>query len=110
MKKVKKKSRYPQTISKTPVTFQKDWPKTVGGVALTKYLLQTRNHAPRATKHRTTNENNAPPFSPKKARARARVCMCVFWGGGGGGGGGWRGSIMVRVFSNDLSGSNYTNR
>ena len=31
---------------KTPVKFQKDRSKTVGGVALTRFLLQTRNHAP----------------------------------------------------------------
>ena len=36
---------------KTPVKFQKDRFKTVGGVALTRYLLQTRNHAPRITHH-----------------------------------------------------------
>ena len=30
---------------KTPVKFQKDWYKTVGGVVLTRFPLQTRNHA-----------------------------------------------------------------
>ena len=28
-----------QTIAKAPVKFQKDWPKTVGGVEGTRYLL-----------------------------------------------------------------------
>ena len=32
---------------KTPVKFQKDQSKTVKGVGLTRYQLQTRNHAPR---------------------------------------------------------------
>ena len=40
-----------QTILKTPVKFQKDQTKTVGGVKGTKYLLKTRDHAPRATPH-----------------------------------------------------------
>ena len=35
---------------KTPVKFQKDRSKTEGGVPLTRYLLKTRNHAPRITK------------------------------------------------------------
>ena len=30
---LKKQSAYLQTILKTPVKFEKDWPKTVGGVA-----------------------------------------------------------------------------
>ena len=29
-----------QSLTKTPVKFQKDWDKIVGGVALTKYLLK----------------------------------------------------------------------
>ena len=41
-----------QTIAKTPVKFQKDWPKTVGGVEGTRYLLKIRNHAPRTTESR----------------------------------------------------------
>ena len=36
---------------KTPVKFQKDQSKTVGGVALTRYLLKTRNHAPRKAEY-----------------------------------------------------------
>ena len=31
---------------KTPVKFQKDQSKAVGGVVLTRYLLKTQNHAP----------------------------------------------------------------
>ena len=38
-----------QTIAKAPVKFQKDWPKTVGGVEGTRYLLKIRNYAPRTT-------------------------------------------------------------
>ena len=37
---------------KTPVKFQKDQLKSVGGVALTKYLLQTQNHASRKAENR----------------------------------------------------------
>ena len=43
-----------QTIAKAPVKFQKDWPKTVGGVEGTRYLLKIRNHAPRTTERRGT--------------------------------------------------------
>ena len=64
-----------QTIAKDPVKFQKDWPKTVGGVEGTRYLLKIRNHAPRTTHHalRTTHyalrkaENNVPPLFFEKA-------------------------------------------
>ena len=48
---LKKPHAYLQTILKTPVKFQKDRTETVGGVKGTKYLLKTRNHAPRATRH-----------------------------------------------------------
>ena len=34
-----------QTMIKIPVKFQKDPYKTVGGVVLTRFPLQTRNHA-----------------------------------------------------------------
>ena len=64
-----------QTIAKAPVKFQKDWPKTVGGVEGTRYLLKIRNHAPRTTHYalRTTHyalrkaENNVPPLFFEKA-------------------------------------------
>ena len=36
---LKKTHAYLQTIAKAPVKFQKDWPKTVGGVEGTRYLL-----------------------------------------------------------------------
>ena len=36
---LKKPHAYLQTILKAPVKFQKDWPKTVGGVEGTRYLL-----------------------------------------------------------------------
>ena len=48
----KKTHAYLQTISKTPLKFQKDRHKTVGGVAGTRYLLQIRNHTVRTTHHR----------------------------------------------------------
>ena len=44
---LKKTHAHLQTILKTPVKFQKDRTKTAGGVKGTKYLLKTRNHAPR---------------------------------------------------------------
>ena len=36
---LKKQYAYLQTILKTPVKFQKDWPKTVGGVADTRMVV-----------------------------------------------------------------------
>ena len=42
---VQKTLAYIQTIIKPPVKLQKDWLKTVGGVAQTRDLLQIRNHA-----------------------------------------------------------------
>ena len=36
---LKKQYAYLQTILKTPVKFQKDWPKTVGGVADTRVVV-----------------------------------------------------------------------
>ena len=52
-----------QTILKAPVKFQKDWPKTVGGVEGTRYLLKIRNHAPCTTHHalRTTESQKQCP-------------------------------------------------
>ena len=49
---LKKPHAYLQTILKTPVKFQKDRTKTVGGVKGTKYLLKIQNHSPRTTHHR----------------------------------------------------------
>ena len=57
-----------QTIAKAPVKFQKDWPKPVGGVEGTRYLLKIRNHAPRTTHHALRKaENNVPPLFFEKA-------------------------------------------
>ena len=36
---LKKNYAYLQTILKAPVKFEKDWPKTVGGVAGRRYIL-----------------------------------------------------------------------
>ena len=36
---LKKQYAYLQTILKAPVKFEKDWPKTVGGVAGKRYIL-----------------------------------------------------------------------
>ena len=55
---------------KTPVKFQKDWSKTVG-VALTRYLLQTWNHAPRITHHGKPN-TMSPRFSSKRQATKSR--------------------------------------
>ena len=38
-------------MMKTTVKFHQDWLKTVGGVALTRYLLETRNHASRKAEY-----------------------------------------------------------
>ena len=39
-----------QTIFKAPVKFQKDWPKTVGGVEGTRYLLPIHFYSVRVKK------------------------------------------------------------
>ena len=57
---LKKPHAHLQTILKTPVKFQKDRTKTVGGVKGTKHLLKTWNHAPRKTKNSVP-----PPFFEK---------------------------------------------
>ena len=60
---------------KIPVKFQKARPKTVGGVALTRYLLQTRTHAPRITHHAPRNAKNYVPslFFEKAGHDYAQV-------------------------------------
>ena len=54
---LKKQYAYLQTILKTPVKFQKDWPKTVGGVADTRMVVgadgQTDGRTDRQTDGRT---------------------------------------------------------
>ena len=57
---LKKPHAYLQTILKTPVKFQKNRTETVGGVKGTKYLLKTRNHAPRTTRHAPRTTRHAP--------------------------------------------------
>ena len=48
-----------QSLTKTPVKFQKDWDKIVGGVALTKYLNDGRTDArPWATLNALPHSSN----------------------------------------------------
>ena len=61
-----------QTMIKTPVKFQKDRSKTVGGVALTRYLLQTRNQTPCIMHHGKSNT-----MSPRFSIKRRGVTMCT---------------------------------
>ena len=58
---LKKQYAYLQTILKTPVKFQKDWPKTVGGVAYTRMVVgadgRTDGRTDRQTDGRTDTQN-----------------------------------------------------
>ena len=62
---LKKQYAYLQTILKTPVKFQKDWPKTVGGVADTRMVVgddgrtdgRTDGQTDRQTDRRTDTQN-----------------------------------------------------
>ena len=62
---LKKQYAYFQTILKTPVKFQKDWPKTVGGVADTRMVVgadgrtdgRTDRQTDRQTDGRTDTQN-----------------------------------------------------
>ena len=58
---MKKQYAYLQTILKTPVKFQKDWPKTVGGVADTRMVVgadgRTDGRTDRQTDGRTDTQN-----------------------------------------------------
>ena len=58
---LKKQYAYLQTILKTPVKFQKDWPKTVGGVADTRMVVgadgRTDGQMDRQTDGRTDTQN-----------------------------------------------------
>ena len=58
---LKKQYAYLQTILKTPVKFQKDWPKTVGGVADTRMGVgadgRTDGRTDRQTDGRTDTQN-----------------------------------------------------
>ena len=55
---LKKQYAYLQTILKTPVKFQKDWPKTVGGVADTRMVVG----ADRRTDGRTDGQTDTQNF------------------------------------------------
>ena len=73
---LKKPHAYLQTILKTPVKFQKDRTETVGGVKGTKYLLKTRNHAPRPTRHAPRKtKNSVPPLFFEKAGDNKRCLL-----------------------------------
>ena len=54
---LKKQYAYLQTILKTPVKFQKDWPKTVGGVADTRMVVGADGRTDRQTDRRTDTQN-----------------------------------------------------
>ena len=58
---LKKQYAYLQTILKTPVKFQKDWPKTVGGVADTRMVVgadgRTDGRTDSQTDGRTDTQN-----------------------------------------------------
>ena len=49
--------RYLQTILKTPVKFQKDWPKTVGGVADTRMVVGADGRTDGQTDGRMDTQN-----------------------------------------------------
>ena len=66
---LKKPHAYLQTILNTSVKFQKDRTETVGGVKGTKYLLKTRNHAPRTTHHAPRATHHAPRTTHHAPRA-----------------------------------------
>ena len=54
---LKKQYAYLQTIHKTPVKFQKDWPKTVGGVADTRMVVGADGRTDGRTDRRTDTQN-----------------------------------------------------
>ena len=54
---LKKQYVYLQTILKIPVKFQKDWPKTVGGVADTRMVVGADGRTDRQTDGRTDTQN-----------------------------------------------------
>ena len=54
---LKKQYAYLQTILKTPVKFQKDWPKTVGGVADTRMVVGADGRTDRRIDRRTDTQN-----------------------------------------------------
>ena len=54
---LKKQYAYLQPILKTPVKFQKDWPKTVGGVADTRMVVGADGRTDGRTDRRTDTQN-----------------------------------------------------
>ena len=54
---LKKQYAYLHTILKTPVKFQKDWPKTVGGVADTRMVVGADGWTDGQTDGRTDTQN-----------------------------------------------------
>ena len=67
---LKKQYAYLQTILKTPVKFQKDWPKTVGGVADTRMVVGADGRTDGRTDRQTDGhskfrrvKHNTPPLS-----------------------------------------------
>ena len=75
---LKKPHAYLQTILNTSVKFQKDRTETVGGVKGTKYLLKTRNHAPRATRHRKPKTVSLHFSSKRRGTIRKLfICRCL---------------------------------
>ena len=77
---LKKPHAHLQTILKTPVKFQKDGTKTVGGVKGTKYLLKTRNHAPRTTPHGKPKTVSLHFLSPAFSKKSGGTLFLVFRG------------------------------
>ena len=55
---LKKQYAYLQTILKTPVKFQKDWPKTVGGVADTRMVVGAEGRTDERTDGRTDRQTD----------------------------------------------------
>ena len=55
---LKKQYAYLQTILKTPVKFQKDWPKTVGGVADTRMVVGADGRTDGQTDGRTDRQTD----------------------------------------------------
>ena len=59
---LKKQYAYLQTILKTPIKFQKDWPKTVGGVADTRMVVGADGRTDRQTDRQTDGRTDTQNF------------------------------------------------
>ena len=71
-----------QTIAKAPVKFQKDWPKTVGGVEGTRYLLKIRNHALRTTHYGKPKTMSLRFSSKRRGTTKTNyflLCLCCMF-------------------------------